>query len=101
MLLGLLGFIGTVATGALGGAAVGALAGAFFDWLDEQSLADEISDNYDNVTRFKIDKKRFHNGSYHMDIGLFEKRKKVGKIEDLQAKEVSKSLYQGKVVYID
>lgn len=97
----LFSLLGAALFGGLVGGAAGALVGAFFDWLDDDSLAHEVSVHYEDVTKIRIDKKAFYNGSHHMDIGLFNNNNRIGDIEDLQAREVSSSLYEGKVIYVD
>lgn len=90
--------LGSAILGGIIGGAAGAAIGAIVDWfIDEDSLRNCVSDEYENAFKILIKEKK----SQAIDVGIFtDKNELLDEGEIRSESGVSSSLYKGQVIYV-
>lgn len=99
LILPLLPFLGAALVGALASPLITFTMIKMFGW-DEEVIKDKVRKECPNADKFRIDKKAFHNGSTHMDLGIFGGNKQLGSQEVRVKGKVPDYVRPGKMIYL-
>lgn len=90
--------LGSFITGALIGGASGAVLGAIVDWfVDDDSLSECITEEYEDAFKLLIKEKK----KTAVKVGIFDEEEDLLDDVEIQSEQgVSNSLYVGKVIYV-